>query len=147
MLDMQETTNMEQMMAALPAFRATAYEPSFTHTGVDYFGPLKVKRGRAVVKRWGVIFICLNSRAVHLKLASSLESDCFINVLRRFMNLRGPPKCIYSDNRTNSVLKERLEKPLRIGTRSKFRMNSYRRDDSGYFNHQRLCMPAESGRG
>lgn len=94
---------MEQMMAALPAFRTTAYEPCFTHTGVDYFGPLNVKRGRAVVKRWGAIFTCMNSRAVHLELATSLESDCFINVLRRFMNRRGPPKCIYSDNGSNFV--------------------------------------------
>ena len=97
----QRATKKEQMMAALPAFRTTAYEPCFTHTGVDYFGPLNVKRGRAVVKRWGAIFTCLNSRAVHLELATSLESDCFINVLRRFMNRRGPPRCIYSDNGTN----------------------------------------------
>ena len=103
----QRAAKMEQMMAALPAFRTTAYEPCFTHTGVDYFGPLNVKRGRAVVKRWGVIFTCLNSRAVHLELASSLESDCFINVLRRFISRRGPPKFIHSDNGTNFVGAER----------------------------------------
>ena len=55
----------------------------------------------------GAIFTCLNSRAVHLELATSLESDCFINVLRRFMNRRGPPRCIYSDNGTNFVEAER----------------------------------------
>ena len=49
----------------------------------------------------------MNSRAVHLELASSLESDCFINVLRRFMNRRGPPKSVYSDNGTNFVGAER----------------------------------------
>ena len=68
----QRATKMEQMMASLPAFRTTAYEPCFTHTGVDYFGPSHVKRGRAVVKRWGAIFTCLNSRAFHLELATSL---------------------------------------------------------------------------
>ncbi|XP_028516714.1 uncharacterized protein LOC110245225 [Exaiptasia diaphana] len=94
---------MEQMMASLPTFRMTAFEPCFTHTGVDYFGPLNVKRGRSQVKRWGAIFTCLNSRAVHLELASSLETDCFINLLRRFINRRGPPKYIYSDNGTNFV--------------------------------------------
>lgn len=98
---------MEQMMAALPAFRTTAYEPCFTYSGVDYFGPLNVKRGRAVVKRWGAIFTCLNSRAVHLELASSLETDCFINLLRRFINRRGSPRFIYSDNGTNFVGAER----------------------------------------
>lgn len=103
----QRAATMEQMMAPLPPFCTTAYQPCFTHTGVDYFGPLNVKRGRAGVKRWGVIFTCLNSRAVHLELATSLESDCFVNVLRRFMNRRGPPKCIYSDNGTNFVGAER----------------------------------------
>ena len=98
---------MEQMMASLPAFRMTAFEPCFTHTGVDYFGPLNVKRGRSQVKRWGAIFTCLNSRAVHLELASSLETDCFINLLRRFINRRGPPRFIYSDNGTNFVGAER----------------------------------------
>ena len=103
----QRAAVMEQMMAALPAFRTTAYEPCLTHTGVDYFGPLNVKWGRAVVKRWSGIFTCLNSRAMHLELASFLESDCFINVLRRFINRRGPPKYIYSDNGTNFVGAER----------------------------------------
>lgn len=102
-----KATAMEQMMAALPAFRTTAYEPCFTHTGVDYFGPLSIKRGRAVVKRWGALFTCLNSRAVHLELASTLETDCFLNLLRRFVNRRGAPKFIYSDNGTNFVGAER----------------------------------------
>ena len=94
-------------MANLPEFRTTAYEPCFTNRGVDYFGPLHVKRGRSVVKRWGAIFTCMNSRAVHLEVATSLETDCFINVFRRFINRRGLPKCIYSDNRSNFVGAER----------------------------------------
>ena len=52
----------------------------------------------------------MNSRAVYLESATSstsLESDCFINVLRRFMNQRGPPRYIYSDNGTNFVGAER----------------------------------------
>ena len=103
----QRAVRMEQMMASLPAFRTTAYEPCFTYTGVDYFCPLNVKRGRSVVKRWGAIFTCLNSRTVHLEVATFLETDCFVNVFRRFVNRRGPPKCIYSDNGSNFVSAER----------------------------------------
>ena len=103
----QRATKMEQVMAALPAFRMTPFEPCFTHTGVEFFGPLNVKRGGVVVKEWGAIFACLNSRAVHQVLACSLESDCFIYVLRRFINRKGPPKSIYCDNRTNSIGAER----------------------------------------
>ena len=94
-------------MSTLPAFRTTAYEPCSTYTGVDYFGPLNVKKGRPVVKRWGAIFTCRNSKAIHLELATSLESDCFINVFRRFVNRRGSPKFMYSDNGTNFVGAER----------------------------------------
>ena len=56
----QRAATMEHMMSALPAFRTTAYVPCFTYTGVYYFGPLNVKKGISVVKRWGAIFTCIN---------------------------------------------------------------------------------------
>ena len=49
----------------------------------------------------------MNSRAIHLELATSLESDCFINAFRRFVNRREPPKFTYSENGTNFVDAER----------------------------------------
>ena len=103
----QRAATMEQMMSALPAFHTTAYEPCFTYTGVNYFGPLNVKKGRSVIKRWRAIFTCINSGAIHFELATSLEADCFIKVFRRFVNRRGPPKFMYSDNGTNFVGAER----------------------------------------
>lgn len=96
---------MSQEMAELPRVRLTPYEPPFTYTGVDYFGPFYVKRGRGKVteKRWGAIFVCMNSRAVHLEVARSLETDDFILLLVRFLNRRGHVKEIRSDNGTNFV--------------------------------------------
>lgn len=32
--------------------------PFFTNTGVDYFGPFEVRRGRAKVKHYGMSIIC-----------------------------------------------------------------------------------------
>ena len=98
-----QTTSQE--MGELPRVRLTPYEPPFTYTGVDYFGPFHVKRGRGRVteKRWGAIFVCMNSRAVHLEVAKSLETDDFIMVLIRFLNRRGHVKEIRSDNGTNFV--------------------------------------------
>jgi hypothetical protein len=98
---------MTQEMAELPKFRLTPFEPPFTNTGIDFFGPLMVKHGRGSAKRYGCIFVCMASRAIHLELAQSLETDDFIMVLRRFVNIRGGVKQLRSDNGTNFVGAER----------------------------------------
>jgi len=79
----------EQKMADLPKSR-TEPAPPFTYCGVDFFGPWHVQRGRAVVKRYGALFTYLASRAVHIEVADSMETDSFINALRRFICRRGP---------------------------------------------------------
>ena len=47
------------------------------------------------------------TRAVHLEVAQSLETDSFIMAPRRMMARRGKPRNIYSDNGTNFVGAER----------------------------------------
>ncbi|XP_064647086.1 uncharacterized protein LOC135499946 [Lineus longissimus] len=98
----------EQKMADLP-------EPPFSRTGVDYFGPIEVKRGRSTVKRYGVLFTCLTVRAVHLELADSLDTDSCINAIRRFIARRGQVVKLRSDNGTNFVASE---KELKLAFRS-----------------------------
>jgi hypothetical protein len=87
-------------MADLPSDRVEQ-SPPFSNVGIDYFGPFIVKEGRKTMKRYGALFTCLVSRAVHIETAISLETDSFINALRRFIARRGPPQLIRSDNGTN----------------------------------------------
>ena len=90
------------LMASLPYDRLNV-APPFSKVGVDFFGPLKVKHLRKQEKRYGCLFTCLVTRAVHLEVAFSLSTDSFIMCLRRFMARRGKPTVIYSDNGTNFV--------------------------------------------
>ncbi|XP_043212074.1 uncharacterized protein LOC122376326 [Amphibalanus amphitrite] len=92
-----------QKMADLPQDRVTPDLTPFAVTGVDLFGPFYVKRGRATVKRFGVIFVCQKIRAVHLEVVHSLTTHSFINALRRFMARRGAVRIIRCDNGTNFV--------------------------------------------
>ncbi len=89
-------------MAQLPVARVEM-NSVWAATGCDYFGPIMIKRGRGREKRWVCLLTSLTVRAIHLELASSLNSDAFILALRRFIARRGKPKKIFSDNGTNFV--------------------------------------------
>ncbi|XP_055613926.1 uncharacterized protein LOC129760310 [Uranotaenia lowii] len=88
-------------MAPLPPARLAHHERPFTFTGLDYFGPLLVKLGRANVKRWIALFTCLTTRAVHLEIAFTLTTASCISCVRRFVGRRGSPYEFLSDNGTN----------------------------------------------
>ena len=89
-------------MADLPEDQVQS-APPFSYCAVDYFGPWYIKKGRRQLKRYGVLFTCLASRAVHLEVANSLTTDSFMNAYRRFVGRRGPVRQIRSDQGTNFV--------------------------------------------
>ena len=78
-------------------------EPSFTNSGVNMFGPFLIKEGRKELKRYGTLFTCLSNRAVHIEFTCSLETDSFIQALRRFVARRGNIRVLRSDNGSNFV--------------------------------------------
>ena len=88
--------------AYLPEDRVQS-APPFSYCAVDYFGPWYIKEGRRQLKRYGVLFTCLASRAVHLEVANSLTTDSFMDAYRRFVGRRGPVRQIRSDQGTNFV--------------------------------------------
>ena len=96
-----------QQMSNLPAERVVPNKPPCAYTGMDYFGPILVKRGRVTGNGYGVIFTCFSSRAVRLEVAYSLDTGLCINAIRRFLSLRGSVETIRSDNGTNLVGAER----------------------------------------
>ena len=97
-----------QLMEQLPNERTSVFDPVFTNTGVDYFGPILVKNSKRIGftsgynKRYRVVFTYLTTRATHLELPGDLSADSFILLaLKRFIARRGPPKVMYSDNGSN----------------------------------------------
>ena len=91
-----------QKMADLPADRMNCEAP-FTCCGVDMFGPFFVKEGRKELKRYCALFTCLSSRAVHIEVTTSMDTDSFIQALRRFVARRGPVRLMRSDNGGNFI--------------------------------------------
>ena len=68
----------------LPKERFTINEKPFSKTGINYFGPIYVKTSKRTRStqgnktRYGVLFTCLTTRAIHLEVAGDLSTDSFI---------------------------------------------------------------------
>ena len=90
------------LMGDSPKCRVNVPKFPFQHTGVDLCGPYFVKVGRSVVKRWGVLFLCMASRACHINVVPDLTADAFIQCFIRFTARRGLYcRFLYSDQGTN----------------------------------------------
>ena len=61
-------------MADLPKERLGYQERPFTYTGVDYFGPFHVSVRRSTEKRWGFLFTCMTTRAVHIEIVPEMDN-------------------------------------------------------------------------
>lgn len=93
-----------QIMGDLPAARVTVSLP-FTHTGIDYVGPIQVipyvGRGQRARKYYIAVFVCMTTKAIHLEYVEDYTTAGFIAALKRFAGRRGCPAHLYSDNGTN----------------------------------------------
>lgn len=120
-------------MSALPRSRLAARIKPFSYVGIDCFGPMMIKVGRRREKRWGVLFTCLTTRALHIEITSAMSSDAFILSFRCFVGRRGEPLEVFCDNGTNfrgadTELKRALEDNVKKAiedryTRVKFNFN------------------------
>ena len=78
-------------------------------------------------------------------MAKSLETDSFINALRRFIARRGPPSDIYSDNGNNFIEADReLKQSLEQWNQSQIADYLSQKDIQWHFNPPALqssCFP------
>ena len=102
------------MMAPLPQHRVDQPAKAFQKIGIDYTGAFLTKQGRGMVraKRYGVVFTCTATRAVHWEIAYNMETSGFFDAFNRFLARRGPVTDVYSDNGTNFVGANRELKEL-----------------------------------
>ena len=82
--------------------RATSdFAPSYV--GIGYAGPLFVKslyckEHDVMYKAWVVLVTCAKSRGIYSDLVTDCTSKCCVDALKRFVNSRGTPKIVISDN-------------------------------------------------
>ena len=84
--------------AALPEFPTTVTEP-FAVTGVDFAGPLLYRSEQNTIeKAYIILYTCVSTRAVHLKVVKGMGVADFQRSFKEFTARRGLPDKIISDN-------------------------------------------------
>ena len=84
-----------------PTDERVSDDTPFTHTGIDFAGPLYTSEKGANEedsKTYLCLFTCASTRAVHLELTKRLSSEAFMLAFRRFTSYRGLPVTLLSDN-------------------------------------------------
>ena len=95
---------LQQIFAPLPDERLTNLQP-WAHIAMDYFGPYLVRHTcdhdtcpHGNHKMFGLIFTCLQTRAVHLEIVDHMSTDTLTHALLRLFSTYGTPTTIFSDN-------------------------------------------------
>lgn len=104
----------QPLMADLPEERLSVVSP-FTNCGVDFFGPIKLKRFegrcRTIIQGYVAVFVCMSSKMIHLECCTDLTTEKFIWALTRFASIYRNPVKMFSDNgRTFVGAKNELKK-------------------------------------
>ena len=110
----------EHKMADLPEERSSDAAP-FTYVGMDMFWSFVTIECRKELKRCGAIFICTASRAIHLEVVNSMETDTLIMCLgfiRCYRNVR----MLRFDNGSNFIeVEKQLSRSSKEMDKSKIR--------------------------
>lgn len=103
------TNTPQYLMGNLPSYRVNQCFPIF-NTGCDFAGPFllrdrntRLARGAKLIKAYVCLFICMATKAIHIKLVSEMTTESFLAALKRFISRRGKPLNIYTDNGSNFI--------------------------------------------
>uniref|UniRef100_A0A1I7SG60 Integrase catalytic domain-containing protein n=2 Tax=Bursaphelenchus xylophilus TaxID=6326 RepID=A0A1I7SG60_BURXY len=88
--------------------KRTSRSAPFTHTAVDFFGPLITSDGNHTSKRMVALYTCFSTRALWLDLVEDNTAEKFLNSLRRFTSTRGCPISFYSDSANNFLITSQI---------------------------------------
>ena len=100
---MFRAATIQSIMADRPVERLAYQSPPFTNTGVVYFRPFYVTVRRTTEKKWGFLFTCLTTRAVHVETFPSMDPSSCVMGVEQFVSDWGTPAIIWPDNGTNFV--------------------------------------------
>ncbi|KAL1263752.1 hypothetical protein QQF64_006491 [Cirrhinus molitorella] len=79
--------------------RDEKYKKDYT----TYMKEIIEREGRKQHKRYGLLFTCFCSRAIHLEMLEDMSTDALINSLRCFISIRGAVRQIRCDQGTNFI--------------------------------------------
>ena len=102
----QKPRQLNSVVPPLPTTRIDGDELSvFSSVGMDHFGPLYFKAEptcdkceQLILKTWGLIIVCFQTRYIHIELCRSLSTEDFLWSFSNFCALRGTPSYILADN-------------------------------------------------
>ena len=90
----------QQRMGDLPDLIFEVPVRPFSHIALDFAGAMMVRdevKGRVSKKCFPLIFVCLNTSATHIALASGYSTEQFLVQLAHFFAIRGRARFIYCD--------------------------------------------------
>ena len=74
--------------------------PPFSFVSLDFAGPFEAKamgNSQAVIKVWGLVLVCQNTRAVKMLATAGYSTDDFLTAFTRFTSNNGNPLLVVSD--------------------------------------------------
>lgn len=95
------TTTENGDLASRDTANLASAHAGFIDVGIDFTGTVLLKDGKEKRKAWICLFVCGNTRTLHLELTLGMTTEIFLDAHRRMINRREISYTIHSDNQTS----------------------------------------------